>query len=1092
MQGTVRSVDVAVGDEVTAHTRVAVLEAMKMENNLLAGIDGVVNAVHVGAGDNVAPGTLLVEVRRSTARRASDRRAERATAARSSAHWCTSTGSLVARIDGAPMTTSVRVDRDGGVAEIVLARPDRRNALDYAAVLELVAALHEVEADDSVGAVLLRGDGRSFCAGGDLSEFRDGLSSTAYDFHRGGEGWAELMLMIPSMRTPVVVAPHGHALAGGCGIVAAADVAIAAEGTVFATSEITIGLFPIIVYPTLATAIGARAAREMALTGRRLDAAEALRVGLVHRVVDADQHLAVARAPPPPSSPRSVPTRSASASGSCARSPTSRWRRPRRSPSRRAARSWPRPTSPRAWPRSPRSARRRSGLIGTTGPDRRPGRRAADGPRHRLTAPRSDPSIHGNKRSFGNGDPGGTTGSSRRIVPPGRGERTVHVGTWASRVPPSGIREIVNLVIARPDSGIVRLEIGEPDLPIEPHVVAAAQDAAARGIGYTQSFGIGPLREAITARLARLAGLTYTADEIVITQGGGQAVSLVFSALLDAGDEVLVPDPAWPNYVMSALLRGAVPVPYQLRPANGFLPDLDELRSLITERTRLIVLNSPANPTGAVVPATTVAAIVELAAAHGIWVLSDEVYDELVFEGEMANAAQYDREHVVGVYSFSKTYSMTGWRVGYTASPRPLARLLGTLQEPTLSCISAVSQHAALAALEGPQQGVADKREIYRGRRDLVSGLLADGGFDAVRPAGAFYQMVPLAPAPTADSPPSTSSSTAWPPRRAPPSATSPPTSCACRSPPRRRRCAPVSSVWSPGARRPAPALPGRAMTGMAFPGHAGRTAAHSLALARSHRRHGARMIADPAVRLRSIHKSFGPNEVLKGVDLLVSPGEHVVVFGPSGSGKSTLLRTINLLEPPTSGSVQVYGTEYGPGLPGERRGAAGRSSCAAPSAWCSSSSTCSRTSAPSTTSPSPCAGRSTSASATRASAPPSSSARSACCPTWPSSPTSCPAASSSAWRSPGRLAMDPKVMLFDEPTSALDPELVGEVLATMRQVAALGMTMVVVTHEMGFAREIGDLNVFMDDGCVVEQGGRELFASAANERTRKFIEAVL
>ena len=130
---------------------------------------------------------------------------------------------------------------------------------------------------------------------------------------------------------------------------------------------------------------------------------------------------------------------------------------------------------------------------------------------------------------------------------------------------------------------------------------------------------------------------------------------------------------------------------------------------------------------------------------------------------------------------------------------------------------------------------------------------------------------------------------------------------------------------------------------------------------------------ADPAVRLRSIHKSFGPREVLKGVDLLVSAGERVVVFGPSGSGKSTLLRTINLLEPPTAGSVQVYGTEYGPGLPGELApGAAGRSSCAAPSAWYCSSSTCSRTSAPSTTSPSPCAGRSTSASATRTSAPPS------------------------------------------------------------------------------------------------------------------------
>ena len=157
------------------------------------------------------------------------------------------------------------------------------------------------------------------------SEFRDGLSSTAYDFHRGGEGWAELMLMIPRMRTPVVVAPHGHALAGGCGIVAAADVAIAAEGTVFGTSEITIGLFPIIVYPTLAKAIGARAAREMALTGRRVDADEALpprpRAPRRRRPTSTSTW----RAPPPTSSPRSGRTRSASASGSCARSTTSRW-----------------------------------------------------------------------------------------------------------------------------------------------------------------------------------------------------------------------------------------------------------------------------------------------------------------------------------------------------------------------------------------------------------------------------------------------------------------------------------------------------------------------------------------------------------------------------------------------------------------------------------------------------------------------------------------------------------------------------------------------------------------------------------------------
>jgi aspartate aminotransferase len=322
----------------------------------------------------------------------------------------------------------------------------------------------------------------------------------------------------------------------------------------------------------------------------------------------------------------------------------------------------------------------------------------------------------------------------------------VELGSWATRVPPSGIREIVNLVMARPDAGIIRLEVGEPDQPIEPHIVAAAQEAAALGIGYTQSFGIAALREAIVERLRRVAGLTYAADEIVIGQGGVQAMSVTFAALLDAGDEVLLPDPAWPNYAMTALLRGAVAVPYTLPAANGFLPDVDELRALITERTRLIVINSPANPTGAVFPAELVASIVELAAEHDLWVLSDEVYDELVFEGAMANAAQYDRERVVGIYSFSKTYSMTGWRVGYAACPLALAQLLGTLQEPLLSCISGVSQYAAMAALHGPQEGVARKREVYRHRRDLVATLLRDGGFDAVRPAGAFYQMVPLAP----------------------------------------------------------------------------------------------------------------------------------------------------------------------------------------------------------------------------------------------------------------------------------------------------------------------------------------------------------
>jgi methylglutaconyl-CoA hydratase len=177
--------------------------------------------------------------------------------------------------------TSIR----SGVCEVVLDRADRRNPLDYRAVLELVAILEAADADEGIRAVLLRGDGSGFCSGGDLREFEGALDSDAQTFHDGGEGWVRLMTMIPDLRVPVVVAAHGYALAGGCGIVAAADVALAAETTAFGTSEIRIGLFPIIVLPVLGKAIGLRRARELALTGRRIDAAEALSVGLVHRIL---------------------------------------------------------------------------------------------------------------------------------------------------------------------------------------------------------------------------------------------------------------------------------------------------------------------------------------------------------------------------------------------------------------------------------------------------------------------------------------------------------------------------------------------------------------------------------------------------------------------------------------------------------------------------------------------------------------------------------------------------------------------------------------------------------------------------------------
>ena len=322
------------------------------------------------------------------------------------------------------------------------------------------------------------------------------------------------------------------------------------------------------------------------------------------------------------------------------------------------------------------------------------------------------------------------------------------LGSLAVQVPPSGIREIVNLVVNRPVGSVLRLEVGEPNFPTPAHIVDAASAAAHQWTGYTQSSGTLALREEIAAALHRRAGLTYSPNELCVSQGGGQGLSALCGALLDPGDEVLVPDPGWPNYEMLALLRGAVPVRYPLRPGDRFVPDPVEIEALCSPRTRMIVLNSPSNPTGAVFPGPVVEAIVQMAQRRGIWLVSDEVYDELIYDGAPANAASYDpdRETVIGLYSFSKTYAMTGWRVGYVASNPRVTQLLQTIQEPLLSCISSVSQEAALAALRGPQDAVAEMRDAYRSRRDLLVGALTNAGFEVLRPDGAFYLMLALAP----------------------------------------------------------------------------------------------------------------------------------------------------------------------------------------------------------------------------------------------------------------------------------------------------------------------------------------------------------
>ncbi|MCS5732218.1 pyridoxal phosphate-dependent aminotransferase [Herbiconiux daphne] len=311
--------------------------------------------------------------------------------------------------------------------------------------------------------------------------------------------------------------------------------------------------------------------------------------------------------------------------------------------------------------------------------------------------------------------------------------------------PVSGIREILDLVLLR-GGDVVRLELGEPGYPVPAHIADAGALAAHGEVRYTQSAGLLELRTEASDALARRYGTVIDPSRIVISQGGSQGIAAVFEALVRPGDEVVLPDPAWPNYLAMTTMRGATPVPYGLPRERGYLPDPAEIERLITPATRVLVINSPGNPTGAVMPRALVEQIVAIAARAGVVVVSDEVYDELIFDGEPTFAAAIAPDDVVSVFSFSKTYAMTGWRVGYLVLPPALAQTVGHIQESLISCVSTVSQRAALAALRGPQTDVAVMREGYRQARDYVVGRLRDGGIPIDAPAGAFYVMVPLAP----------------------------------------------------------------------------------------------------------------------------------------------------------------------------------------------------------------------------------------------------------------------------------------------------------------------------------------------------------
>jgi aspartate/methionine/tyrosine aminotransferase len=290
---------------------------------------------------------------------------------------------------------------------------------------------------------------------------------------------------------------------------------------------------------------------------------------------------------------------------------------------------------------------------------------------------------------------------------------------------------------------VIHLEIGEPDFPTAGHIVEAAVEALRAGhTHYVPAPGIPALRESVAAFLERTGRMRVSPDRVVVTPGAKPIMFFTILALAGPGDEVLYPDPGFPMYESITAFAEAVPVPVPLRESNGFRIDVGELERLITPRSRLLIINSPHNPCGSALTREDCAAIAELAQRHNLVVLSDEVYWAIRYGTNHASVLDFDgmADRTVLLDGWSKTYAMTGWRLGFGVFPPALVEPVTRLAINSVSCTSAFSQYAAITALEGPQDGVAEMVAEFRRRRDVVvAGLNEIPGISCVEPQGAFY-----------------------------------------------------------------------------------------------------------------------------------------------------------------------------------------------------------------------------------------------------------------------------------------------------------------------------------------------------------------
>jgi len=293
---------------------------------------------------------------------------------------------------------------------------------------------------------------------------------------------------------------------------------------------------------------------------------------------------------------------------------------------------------------------------------------------------------------------------------------------------------------------VIAFGAGEPDFPTPAYIVAAAQAAAAERAnhGYTAAGGLPELRAAIAAKTARDSGYEVAPSQVLVTNGGKQAVYSACATLLDPGDEVIVPAAYWTTYPESIALAGGVTVPIAADETTGYLVSVEQLEAARTSRTKALLFVSPSNPTGAVYPREQVEAIGRWAVEHGIWVITDEIYEHLVYDGAQAPSMPVVvpelADTCIVLNGVAKTYAMTGWRVGWMIGPNDVIKAATNLQSHLCGNVANVSQRAALAAVSGPLDAVADMRSAFDRRRKTIIKLLTDiPGVECPTPQGAFY-----------------------------------------------------------------------------------------------------------------------------------------------------------------------------------------------------------------------------------------------------------------------------------------------------------------------------------------------------------------